>query len=356
MEIVNSIPKFIAFYLPQYHVIPENNEWWGNNFTEWIRLKNSKPLFNGHHQPRIPYEYYDLSDVNVMIRQAEMAKTYGIYGFCYYHYWFNGKKLLEKPLEQMLCSPAVNIPFCLSWANEPWTRAWDGNKKETLIAQKYGERKDWLKHLDYLLPFFSDKRYIRKNDHPVLIIYRTSSFESFDDMIACWNEVLNQKGLRELYIIETLNSYQKHPCLELSRGVMEFEPMYTVKNRPDYVFYLKKVAEVVTGKKYRTFNYDSVWKRIIERRSKFEEKELFLGAFVDWDNSPRFKKDAAIFVNGTPEKFSKYLNQQAAKSNSEYIFLNAWNEWAEGAYLEPDHRNGYAYLEAVKKAAEQKRN
>jgi hypothetical protein len=134
--------KFIALYLPQYHTIPENNKWWGKDFTEWVRVKNSNPLFDGHNQPRVPLSYYDLSDVNVMIRQAQMAKEYGIYGFCYYHYWFNGKLLLEKPLRQMLANKAVDIPFCLSWANERWTRAWEGKSKEILIEQEYGGEKE----------------------------------------------------------------------------------------------------------------------------------------------------------------------------------------------------------------------
>ena len=157
--------KIIAFYLPQFHNIPENDEWWGDGFTEWTNVKKAKPLYEGHMQPRVPLggNYYNLLDDNVKIWQADLAKKYGVYGFCYYHYWFNGKMLLEKPMEQMLANKEVDIPFCICWANEPWTKAWVGDERKLLIAQEYGQEEEWKQHFMYLLPFFKDERYITKN-------------------------------------------------------------------------------------------------------------------------------------------------------------------------------------------------
>ena len=166
--------KIIPFYLPQFHNIPENDEWWGNGFTEWTNIKSAKPLFEGHKQPKVPINgnYYDLLNDDVKIWQAELAKKYGIYGFCYYHYWFNGKMLLEKPMEQMLTNHNIDIPFCICWANAAWTKAWVGEEKKVLIPQTYGGRNEWEEHFFYFLPFFKDRRYIRENNKPVIIIYR----------------------------------------------------------------------------------------------------------------------------------------------------------------------------------------
>ena len=166
--------KIIAFYLPQFHNIPENDEWWGNGFTEWTNVKKAKPIFEGHQQPKVPLNnnYYNLLDDNVKVWQADLAKKYGVYGFCYYHYWFNGKMLLEKPMEQMLENKEVDIPFCISWANEPWTKAWVGDEKKMLIAQEYGQEEEWKEHFMYLLPFFKDERYIKKDGKPFFIFYR----------------------------------------------------------------------------------------------------------------------------------------------------------------------------------------
>jgi len=345
--------KFIAFYLPQYHTIPENDNWWGKGFTEWVRVSKSVPLFEGHYQPRIPLEYYDLSNTQTMIRQAALAKKYGLYGFCYYHYWFKGKKLLEKPLDNMLECKDVDIPFCLSWANESWTRAWDGNSKEVLIEQEYGNEADWEEHINYLIPFFKDSRYIFIHGLPVLLIYKTRGYSKFDEMIAFWNQKIKQHGFSSIYIIETLNSYQRKPTCANSCAILEFEPMFTIApSLPRVKGLYNKLTALFSQKKYRLFCYDDVWKKILKRKRKIRRKEIYLGAFVDWDNTPRFKNRSTIFTSVSPTKFYYYLCRQIQRAKTEFIFINAWNEWAEGAYLEPDHRNGYAYLEAVKKASE----
>lgn len=345
-------PELITFYLPQYHVIPENNDWWGEGFTEWSRVRNAWPLFENHHQPRTPLQYYDLSDVEVMKEQANVAKKFGIYGFCYYHYWFAGKKLLEKPLEQMLATKDVNMPFCLCWANEKWTRAWEGKSKEILIDQHYGGEDEWNDHVNYLIPFFNDPRYIRIKGRPVFLIYRTESYRYFDRMIDFWNSKMKERGLNELYIAEMLTSFQKMPVCLKSDAVVEFEPMFTIGSskslRSKIRNYTRKRLSFLFRRSYRVFDYDRVWKRIARRKKKYGKKDIFLGAFTDWDNTPRFLDKASVFKNVTVKKFQYYLKKQADKSTSEFLFINAWNEWSEGAYLEPDTKNGYDFLESVK--------
>ena len=182
--------KVLALYLPQYHCFKENDEWWGKGFTEWTNTKKAKPLYRNHYQPKEPLNdnYYDLSNVDVMINQAKLAKKYGVSGFVYYHYWFNGKKLMEKPLELMRKNKGVDMNYCLSWANEPWTRSWDGKAKEILIDQCYGDKSDWTKHYNYLSNFFSDDRYIKIDNKPVLFIYRINSIENHDEMISLWKK------------------------------------------------------------------------------------------------------------------------------------------------------------------------
>lgn len=355
--------KIIAFYLPQFHEIPENNEWWGKGFTEWTNTKKSKPLFNGHYQPREPYNdyYYNLLDEETRQRQAEVAEKYDIYGFCYYHYWFKGKKLLEKPIEEVLKLKSPKLHFCFSWANEPWARTWDGQDKDVLISQDYGDVEDWVQHFNYLLPFFKDERYIRVNNKPMFIIYRSSSISRCDEMLLKWQELAKKNGLDGIYFVKTLSAFEIDTLNKQFNAQVEFEPMYTKSY--DYGFYqriIRKIKiffrEVINLKSpifLNTISYDYLWKRIINRKNNGEK--TFLGAFVDWDNSARKGKNAFIVKNATPEKFEKYLTIQLEKAknlNSEFIFINAWNEWAEGAYLEPDRKYGYKYLEAVKKAVD----
>ena len=347
-------PKFIAYYLPQYHAIPENDLWWGKGFTEWVRVKASSSLFENHNQPREPLQYYDLSDVDVMRSQARLAKEYGIYGFCYYHYWFNGKLLLEKPLEQMLRDNEVDIPYCLCWANEPWTKAWDGNNKKILMPQEYGDRTSWIQHIKYLEPFFKDERYIKVDGKPLFLIYRTESFHHFDEMIETWSVYLEKAGFKGIHFAEMLTSYQQQPLCIQSKAVVEFEPMLTVNTSRTMISDIKNILLRKTPwllvKKYRTKDYDKIWHNILSRGSTYPNKRVYLGAFTDWDNTPRLKNKSLIFKNGSPEKFGNYLFTQATRSNSEFIFINAWNEWAEGAYLEPDVKNKYGFLEAVRSA------
>ena len=222
--------KIIAFYLPQFHNIPENDEWWGNGFTEWTNVKKAKPLYEGHMQPRVPLggNYYNLLDDNVKIWQADLAKKYGVYGFCYYHYWFNGKMLLEKPMEQMLANKEVDIPFCICWANEPWTKAWVGDERKLLIAQEYGQEEEWKQHFMYLLPFFKDERYITKDGKPLFVFYRPDIVPCMKEMIETWDKLAKENGLSGITFAFQSGDYDWNNSKEakLFDYDIEFQPPY----------------------------------------------------------------------------------------------------------------------------------
>ncbi|MGL5229803.1 MAG: glycosyltransferase WbsX family protein [Cetobacterium sp.] len=340
--------KLIAFYLPQFHRVKENDEWWGEGFTEWTNVKRSKPLYKNHNQPRIPLDnnYYDLSKKETLVEQAKLAKENNVFGFCFYHYYFNGKKLLEKPAEILLNNNDIDINYCFSWANEPWTRSWDGKTKDILMAQNYGELEDWKKHFEYLLPFFKDNRYIKKNNKPVFLIYRTNNIPNCEKMIDYWEKLSIESGFDGIYLIETLNSFQKTPILESSKAVVEFEPMLTMRHYLNPLTQIKRLIRKKIGM-LDIVNYDEVWQKIISRDNNYS-KERCLGAFVGWDNTPRKGKKGLIIEGSTPEKFGKYLKKQIQKNTSEFLFINAWNEWAEGTYLEKDTKNNKFFLKEVK--------
>lgn len=200
--------KVIPFYLPQFHTIPENDEWWGKGFTEWTNVKSAKAYRKDQSQPRIPLNnnYYDLSKIETLKWQANLARKYGIYGFCFYHYWFNGKLLLEKPSQNLLANKDIELRFCFSWANEPWARTWDGKNREVLMPQEYGGENEWKKHFEYLLPFFKDNRYIRVNGKPMFLIYKSASIAKCEDMMLYWQKLAKDAGLTGIHFVETLKN------------------------------------------------------------------------------------------------------------------------------------------------------
>jgi lipopolysaccharide biosynthesis protein len=352
--------KILALYLPQFHETPENNKWWGKGFTEWTNTRKAKPFFKGHYQPRIPFKnnYYDLSDVNVMLQHAETAKKHGIYGFCYYHYWFGGKQMLQKPLLQMLNNPAIDIPFCLSWANDSWNRAWDGEEKQILMRQEYGSKQDWLLHLEYLLPYFKDDRYLKEENKPVFFIYRAVGYDHMNEMLNFWSEELKKHGFNGIYVVETLNSFQTEPSCEISEAVFYFEPMYSLRKSISLINKFKGRLKLHFNKPMLTTDsYSRIWKNIIRfaAQKPAHDKQVFPGAFVDWDNTARKGRNGLVVQGASPQKFGHYLSDLldiAQNNNNKYVLINAWNEWAEGCYLEADEKFGYAYLEAVKKAVD----
>lgn len=373
--------KIIAFYLPQFHNIPENDEWWGDGFTEWVNVKKAKPMYEGHKQPREPLNdnYYDLLDDDVKIWQAKIAIEHGVYGFCYYHYWFNGKMLLEKPMEQMLVNPKVDIPFCICWANEPWTKAWVNEEKKVLIPQFYGEKTEWKDHFDYLLPFLKDDRYIKKNGKPLFVMYRPNVMDCVKEMMEYWNELAIEAGLPGITFAYQSgdfdwNNDKTAECFDYD---IEFQPAYgrhmLLSDKKSVLNTLKKIRRDVAGffekrfgidllrygatelrkiTKTNYIEYDQVWKTILEMKPV--RKNSIPGAFVRWDNSPRHGERAQIITGEKPEKFRKHLSAQIKHAKNDYhedmIFIYAWNEWAEGGYLEPDKEYGFGYLEAIRDA------
>ena len=358
-------PKIIALYLPQFYEIPENNQWWGQGFTEWTNVKKAVPLFASHQQPSIPLNgnYYNTLDTKTRKWQWEMAKEHGIHGFCYYHYWFKwGKLLLEKPAESILIDGHPNIPFCFSWGNGTWARTWEGQNEDVLMLQEYGDVDDWKAHFNYLLPFFQSSLYIRKDDKPLFLIHYTKhmGWELLESMILKWQEWALESGLSGIYFVETITSAQNEPYAKSSSAVMLFEPLSTIRNSfslsllPNIAMHsINRIIKRLfrKGLFINKISYENVWDLIIKNNISYEGKKVFLWWFVWWDNSPRKWKDSLIMTGSNPEIFKKYLSKQfihAKEIWSDYIFLNAWNEWGEWAYLEPDEKNKYWYLEAIK--------
>lgn len=370
--------KVIAFYLPQYHAIKENDEWWGKGYTEWENLKKAQPLFHGHYQPRIPQNnnFYNLLDDSVQKWQCKIAKENGVYGFCFYHYWFNGHMLLEKPMEQYLADMDCNLPFCICWANENWTKAWVSKKDTVLISQEYGAAEQWKEHFEYLLTFFSDDRYIKEDNKPLMVIYRPELIDCLNDMLDYWNELAKENGFNGLCFAYQHITFDSNPDKDDSRFeyAIEYQPGYglrelekgfivrlkMIKQRID-LFCEKKlhftisVRKLINGKRnLDTPDYDKVWNAIIKRTPPSEK--YIPGAFTDWDNSPRRGEKGRIFIGATPKKFEWYFDKLIQKAKNEYhkdmIFVFAWNEWTEGGYLEPDERYKDGYLKAIKHALE----
>ncbi|WP_288355868.1 glycoside hydrolase family 99-like domain-containing protein [uncultured Cycloclasticus sp.] len=377
IESMKANPKLIAIYFPQFHTIKENDHWWGSGFTDWKSVKAGKSQFEGHDQPRKAFRsnYYDQTDLKTLRWQIDLAKKYGVYGFCHYHYWFDGKQLLEAPTNLMLEHKELEMPFCLSWANETWSRRWDGNDHQVLIKQTHPPIKErWKLHFDYLITAWTDPRAIKVDGKPVFVIYRPHQIPKISHMLEYWRELASKAGLKGLYFIaQKQYEFPNRECLKCFDGVFQFEPFEAIysptfdKTTIKHSSWFKLVRALpepiqdslrAVRAKYineQTFyDYDKVWSHIIEVR---EDAQLttYPGAFVDWDNSARYKNRATIFKGGNPERFeywfSKLLTSMGERSLPEpLIFINAWNEWAEGAYLEPDERYGHAYLEAVKKA------
>ncbi len=344
--------KIWALNLPQFYETPQNNEWWGKGFTEWTNVRSAVPLYRGHIQPLIPLNnnYYDLSKKTNIKWQCDIAKKYGIEGFVYYHYWYSGEHLLEKPCEILLNSPEIDMNYCFCWANHSWTRAWDGKDKQILMKQTYGDKNEWEAHLQYLLPFFKDKRYIRIENKPVLFIYKAKSLANADDRIKYWNKRLNEEGIDGLYIIEYISSFNPSASLEYSQAVYEDEPNFTCRFS---ISALNKAKRLICKKLKITDyqDYDKLWNLILKNHATYNGKKIVMGGFPCWDNSPRKGKNSRIIKGATPEKFANYLekmNKIQREDLSGILLLNAWNEWGEGAILEPTEQYGYGYLNAVK--------
>jgi glycosyltransferase involved in cell wall biosynthesis len=352
--------KLIAFYLPQFHVIKENDEWWGKGFTEWNNVTKAQPQFLGHYQPQLPDElgFYDLSDQNVMNKQVEMAKKYGIYGFCFHYYWFSGKRLLEKPIFDFLNNKDLNFNFMLCWANESWTRTWTHFEGETLINQQL-EEEDYLKFIQDIMPFFKDDRYIKIDNKPVFIVYRPKTFpkEKLKAAIKIWRDYAKKQGFDDLHILNTKTDlFRDHPSSWDINGTVQFPPNDMVKKYQNEEE-LKILNPNFNGK---VFNLP---KSIEETESSSNvDYMMYKCVFPSWDNTARKNDSGSIYYGSSPKLYKKWLfnsikfTKENLDKKHHFVFVNAWNEWAEGCHLEPDKKYGFAYLEATLDTLEKSRS
>ncbi len=342
--------RLIAFYLPQFHPIPENDAWWGKGFTEWTNVSKAVPQFEGHYQPRLPdaLGFYDLRVKEVQREQIRLARKYGIYGFCYHHYWFRGKRLLERPLQQMLDDPTMDFPFCICWANENWTRRWDGHDEEILIGQEHSLEDD-LQFIAEIERAFRDPRYIRIQGRPLLIVYRPSLFPDPAATAALWRKYARDRGMPAPYLVNVLSFPEAvDPGSIGYDAAVEFPPhQYRHVDLTGTVSLLNKDFQG------RVYDYRSF---IDEAESKISVKtlyETFPGVMTGWDNTPRRLNQGTVFANATPSEYRRWLTAACRRASlfkdqdKRLVFINAWNEWAEGTYLEPDRRFGFAYLKST---------
>lgn len=353
--------KAICFYLPQFHPVPENDEWWGRGFTEWRNVAKAQPLFPGHYQPHLPADlgFYDLRLEEARVAQAELAREYGIHGFCYYHYWFNGRRILERPFNEVLASGKPDFPFCLCWANENWTRVWDGGERNVLLEQIYGVDDD-LAHIRSLMAAFRDPRYIKVDGKPLFLVYRTELLPDPVKTAALWREEAQKAGFPGLYLARVEN---------FERGVdpgsigfdaaVEFAPdaskAGTILFRGAFAALLSSIGLLPSVfQKSRVYSYPAT---VHGMQAKAEPNyRWFRCVSPMWDNTARRSVNANVFVGSTPSIYQGWLENAVARTkqrlagDERLVFINAWNEWAEGCHLEPDQRWGRAYLEATRKA------
>jgi len=362
--------KVIANYLPQYHRIPENDKWWGTGYTDWVATKNAKPLFEGHRQPRVPLNenYYNLSDVNAIRWQAELAKKYGVYGFGIYHYWFSSKlQLLQKPAELLLANKDIDIHFMFIWDNGSWKRTWsnvkgndwvlndeskdkdDFRKGNGILAElKYGDEVEWKKHFEYLLPFFKDERYVKIEGRPMLGFWNVGQeTEIIRKIVAYWDILAQKNGLPGILCMSKYDW-----------------KMLGLRNMFNYLFFehfdfiqavIEKVHRIFLRHNPLVYSYDYCWNKVLSNSKKVDGNTLLSG-FVGYDDTPRRGLKGTVVEGSTPAKFRKYFTELLKISRAqgkEYVFCPAWNEWGEGMYLEPDTLNGYGYLEALKAAVDE---
>lgn len=359
----------IAFHLPQFHPIPENDEWWGKGFTEWTNVAKSRPRFKGHYQPHLPADlgFYDLRVPEARAAQAELAAAYGIYGFCYYHYWFNGRQVLERPVNEIWQSGEPNFPFCLCWANENWTRRWDGLNHEILLEQRYSFPDDEA-HIRSLIPIFFDRRYIRINDCPIFLVYNASKLPGPRRTTDLWREGAVRAGLKGLFLVrvERLVEDSADPRSMGFDCSLDFQPRWTdisTIHIPRRKWWHRRKLRTAEPAFFENLicDYDALVANAL--KGPLPAYPRIPCVCPGWDNSPRRERDATIFINSSPEKYEAWLREvvnrmrsNATRGGSDevtpdsLVFIDAWNEWAEGNHLEPCQRWGHQYLEATRRA------
>lgn len=351
--------RTIAFYLPQFYPIPENDEWWEKGFTEWTNVTKAKPLFPGHHQPNLPSElgFYDLRVPDVREQQADLAREHGIEGFCYWHYWFgNGKRILEKVFKEVVESKKPDFPFCVAWANETWKGVWHGLDNQILAQQTYPGVEDYTAHFYELLPAFKDSRYIRVNNKPLFVIYKAFDIPDVKAFLDLWTQLAKENGLKGIYFVGHLFDYRRYQeILDLGLDAVNVVRMNEVQRQlPKPTLTLKEKLEYKL-KKYATdiprYEYRDAIKVLLGEESR--NKNVIPTLFPNWDHSPRSKGKTLVLHDSNPALFREHvkysLDMVKDKPEEErLIFIKSWNEWAEGNYMEPDRRYGRQYLEVFK--------
>jgi lipopolysaccharide biosynthesis protein len=340
--------RLVAFYLPQFHPIPENDDWWGEGFTEWTNVSRAEPLFPGHYQPHTPADlgFYDLRSPDVREAQADMARTYGIYGFSYYHYWFHGKQLLERPFNEVLASGRPDFPFCLCWANEPWSRRWDGRPHDALQLQSYSSEDD-VDHIRWLLPALADPRAIKIDNRPVFIVYQAHDLPEPHRTVEIWRREVDRAGLPGIYLmtVETSLDAGWDATKVGFDAKIHFQPQFTV---------LEQVERLSAGPEtLRVYDYENA-RRLLADPDPVPYRR-YPTVCARWDNTPRAGANGVVLHRSTPESYGEWLSATIARvldepEDQRLVFLNAWNEWAEGCHLEPDQLYGRGYLEATMNA------
>jgi lipopolysaccharide biosynthesis protein len=351
------IPKLIAFYLPQFYPFKENDEWWGKGFTEWTNVTKARPLFAGHYQPHLPTDlgFYDLRVRDTRREQIALAKAHGIHGFCYYYYWFSGRRLLDRPVDDMLADRDSDMPFCLCWANENWTRTWNGKESDILIAQRHAEG-DPERFIDDLIPYLTDDRYIRVDGAPFLVVYQPAQLPDPPGWVRRWRERLRFHGIPRVHIVCALtHSNWEYESYGFD-GAVELPPCNIADIKP-----LLKGKEI-GGRRHNphfdgiVYDYQDIARAYLERG--YREPNIFKTVFPSWDNTARRGTRAKIMANGTPANYEFWLKEavrltrERFPNEERFVFINAWNEWAEGCHLEPDRKYGRAFLEATRRVIE----
>jgi 2-polyprenyl-3-methyl-5-hydroxy-6-metoxy-1,4-benzoquinol methylase len=337
---------YLAFYLPQFHPVPENDEWWGKGFTEWTNVTKAPQLFEGHYQPHLPadFGFYDLRLRDVQRAQIECAKKFGVDAFCFHYYWFGGRRILQRPVDEFLADQQADIKFCLCWANENWTRNWDASEHEVLIEQQYSPEYD-IAFIESLLPFFRDHRHVRVDGAPVLVVYRPQQIPDALATTQRWREVCRQEGIGEIHLVAALTHGNfEYESFGFDAGV-EFPPHNVrVHNYRDEL----NASHPLEGLIVR---HSDVAENYLE--NDYRQRLVYRGIYPSWDNTARMPGRGLVTLEATPECYERWLNHATnrtlieRKPSQRMIFINAWNEWAEGCHLEPDRRYGHAFLEAT---------
>ena len=376
-------PRIIGLYLPQYHPIPENDEWWGKGFTEWNNVVKARPLFRGHYQPHLPADlgFYDLRLPEVREQQAELAREAGLEGFCYYHYWFgNGRQLLQRPFEEVLASGKPDFPFCLCWANHDWTsKTWEKGsslRRDTMIMKMEYSREDYVTHFNYVLPAFRDPRYITVDGKPLFAVWQPKSIPDCREFIGLWQKLARENGLKGIHFVgqtentgkaiegQKANYFSADMAKDYYQSVLDlgFDAVMSqgflratglAKGRH------RMMLEMLAFKSFRPTYSKIDYCRLMDNYYVPEDagENIYPTLLPQWDRTPRAGKKTFLLTDSTPEKFQHYTEkaiQLVANKQPEHqiLFLKAWNEWGEGNYVEPDQKFGHGWLEAIRKAIE----